>query len=129
MPRHVWIWLLSLSILWGGSFFFAKVAVSELAPFTIVFGRVGIAALTLNLALAALGRGLFRRGAPWKTFFATGLLNNLLPFSLIFWSQTHIASGLASVLNATTPLFTLLVAHAFTSDDKITGAKISALVI
>jgi drug/metabolite transporter (DMT)-like permease len=121
MSGRVWVWLLSLSVLWGGSFFFAKVALGGLGPLAVVFGRVALAALALNL-LNPLGRG-----APWRAFFIMGALNNALPFTLIFWGQTHIASGLASILNATTPLFTVAVAHFLTDDEKMTGAKIMAL--
>jgi drug/metabolite transporter (DMT)-like permease len=122
MSWHVWIWFLSLSVLWGGSFFFAKVALDALGPFTVVFCRVALAALALNLARP------LRRGAPWRTYFVMGALNNVVPFALIFWGQTHIASGLASILNATTPLFTVVVAHALTNDEKMTGAKVAALL-
>ena len=123
MALRVWLWLLSLSVLWGGSFFFAKVAVSELGPFTVVFARVSLAALALALVVP------LRRDAPWPTYFAMGLLNNALPFSLIFWGQTEIGSGLASILNATTPLFTLVVAHVLTPDEKINRTKIVALLM
>jgi drug/metabolite transporter (DMT)-like permease len=122
MALRVWLWLLSLSVLWGGSFFFAKVAVAELGPFTVVFARVALAALALALVVP------LRRDAPWPAYFAMGFLNNALPFSLIFWGQTEIASGLASILNATTPLFTLVVAHVLTSDEKIDRTKIVALM-
>lgn len=128
MPLRVWFWLLSLSVLWGGSFFFAKVAVAELAPLTVVFGRVALAAAALNLVLLAAGRGLFRRGLPWRSLFVMGALNNVLPFSLIFWAQTHIASGLAAILNATTPLFTIVVAHLLTDDEKMDRLKVAAAV-
>jgi len=123
MALRVWLWLLSLSVLWGGSFFFAKVAVSELGPFTVVFARVSLAALALALVVP------LRRDAPWPTYFAMGFLNNALPFSLIFWGQTEIGSGLASILNATTPLFTLVVAHVLTPDEKINRTKIVALLM
>jgi len=129
MTFRIWIWLLSLAALWGGSFFFAKVAVGELPPLTVVFGRVGLAALALNLVLAINGQGLFRAGTPWPTFLAMGLLNNLVPFALIFWAQTHITSGLASILNATTPLFTVLVAHVATDDERMTRSKTFAVLI
>ncbi len=122
MALRVWLWLLSLSVLWGGSFFFAKVALGELGPFTVVFVRVALAALALALIVP------LRRDAPWPAYFAMGFLNNALPFSLIFWGQTEIASGLASILNATTPLFTLIVAHFLTSDEKIDRTKIVALL-
>src|SRR5882757_4077637 len=129
MAWRVWLWLLSLSILWGGSFFFAKVAVGELPPLTVVFGRVALAAIALNLVLAVAGHCLWRRGTPWSTFFSMGVLNNLVPFSLLFWAQTHIASGVASILNATTPLFTLVVAHFLTADEKMNATKVAALVL
>ena len=128
MGLRVWTWLLSLSVLWGGSFFFAKVAIGELGPFTVVFARVALAALALDIVLAATAKSLFRRDTPWRDYFVMGLLNNALPFSLIFWGQTQVASGLASILNATTPLFTLLVAHVLTEDEKIDRAKIAALL-
>lgn len=129
MSLRVWIWLVSLSVLWGGSFFFAKVAVAELRPLTVVFGRVALAAFALNLWLWLTGQSLFRRGTPWAAFMIMGLLNNLIPFSLIFWGQTQIASGLASILNATTPLFTLVVAHLATRDEQMNAAKLAALLI
>jgi drug/metabolite transporter (DMT)-like permease len=65
----------------------------------------------------------------WRSFFVMGLLNNLLPFSLIFWGQTQIASGLASILNATTPLFTVVLAHLLTHDEKLTGARLSGVLV
>jgi drug/metabolite transporter (DMT)-like permease len=120
---RVWLWLLSLTVLWGGSFFFAKVALGELGPFTVAFARVSLAALALALVVP------LRQDAPWRTYFAMGFLNNALPFSLIFWGQTEIAVGLASIINATTPLFTLVVAHFLTADEKIDRTKIAALLI
>jgi drug/metabolite transporter (DMT)-like permease len=122
MTWRVWFWLVSLSVLWGGSFFFAKVALGSFGPLTVVFGRVALAALALNLV------NPLRRDAPWRSFLAMGALNNALPFSLIFWGQTHIASGLASILNATTPLFTVVVAHLLTDDEKVTAPKVAALL-
>jgi len=124
MSLREWSLLLSLSILWGGSFFFAKIAVAELGPLTVVLGRVALAAFCLNAVLAFSRRSLARPGTPWRAFFAMGALNNLVPFALIFWAQLHIASGLASILNATTPLFTVIVAHLFTSDERMTGGKV-----
>ena len=129
MSTRVWIWLLSLSVLWGGSFFFAKVALAELQPLTVVFCRVAFAALALNVVLVIAGRPLFRRGTPWRSFAAMGALNNLVPFGLIFWGQTQIASGLASILNATTPLFSLLVVHYIARDERIGGLKFGALLL
>lgn len=118
-----WLLLTGLSVLWGGSFFFSKVALDDLPPFTIVLGRVGIAALALNVILLARGQRMPHDSGRWRAFMAMGLLNNLIPFSLIFWGQTQIASGLASILNATTPLFTVLLAHILTNDERLTPNK------
>lgn len=124
MRAREWSLLILLSTLWGGSFFFAKVALAELGPFTVVFFRVGLAALALNVVASAVGQSLWRAGTPWRQLVVMGALNNALPFSLIFWGQTTITSGLASILNATTPLFTVLVAHALTRDERMTVRKL-----
>src|ERR1700722_4363595 len=119
-----WALLVALSILWGGSFFFTGVAVKELPAFTIVVLRVGLAAVILNVVIRLMGLRMPRDKGVWLAFFGMGFLNNALPFTLFVWSQTHIASGLASILNATTPLFTVLVAHVFTGDEKLTGDRL-----
>jgi drug/metabolite transporter (DMT)-like permease len=124
MRAREWSLLVLLSILWGGSFFFAKVALAELGPFTVVFFRVALAALALNIVASAIGASLWRVGTPWRQLLVMGALNNALPFSLIFWGQTTITSGLASILNATTPLFTVVVAHIFTRDERMTVRKL-----
>jgi drug/metabolite transporter (DMT)-like permease len=104
-----WSLLCVLSILWGGSFFFNGAALRELPPLTLVFLRVVIGAAILLPLLRVQGIGFPKGLAGWKPFFAIGLLNNVIPFSLIVVGQTFIPSGLASILNATTPLFTVLV--------------------
>jgi drug/metabolite transporter (DMT)-like permease len=118
-----WIALLALSVLWGGSFFFFKVLVAELPPFTVVLGRVGIAALILNLLLLARRDPLRLNRQIWGPFLVLGLLNNVIPFSLIAFGETRITSGSAAILNATTPIFTILIAHLLTADEKLTAAK------
>lgn len=115
-----WLLLVTLSILWGGSFFFNKIALAELPPLSVVLGRVAIAALALNLLVRACGLVMPMDCKRWGAFFAMGALNNLIPFSLILWGQTQIASGLASILNATTPLFAVALAHWLTRDERIT---------
>ena len=117
-----WLLLVFLSLLWGGSFFFAKIAVDELPPLTLALGRVGIAAALL--AVLAGRAGLVSLARAWPAFAVLGLLNNVIPFTLIFWGQTHIPSGLASIFNATTPIFTALIAHFATRDEKLDAAKL-----
>src|SRR5260370_12288809 len=104
-----WSLLALLSVLWGGSFFFNGVVLRQLPPFTVVFLRVAIAAVILLPGLW-IYRLAFPKGlSGWKPFFAVALFNNVLPFSLIVAGQTYIPSGLAAILNATTPLFPVAV--------------------
>ena len=119
-----WVLLLVLALLWGGSFFFSKIAVGELPPLTVVLCRVALAALALNVVVVLSGRRMPADPRLWGAFFVMGLLNNVIPFSLIFWGQTQIASGLAAILNATTPLFTVLVAHVATKDEKLSASRL-----
>jgi len=124
-----WGMLLVLSVLWGGSFFFAKIAVTELSPFTLVFYRVVLAAIVLLMYLKLSGRSLPVGVGVWLAFFGMGLLNNVVPFSLLFWGQTHIASGLASILNATTPIFTVVVAHFLLEDEKLRRGRLIGVIL
>jgi drug/metabolite transporter (DMT)-like permease len=124
-----WGMLIVLALLWGGSFFLNGIAVKELPTFTVVVCRVALAAVILHLALRLGGRPLRASPRVWGAFLVMGLLNNAVPFSLIVWGQAHIASGLAAILNATTPLFTVIVAHASTTDEKLTGGHVFGVVV
>ncbi len=122
-----WSLLGLLSILWGGSFFFNGVVLRELPPLTLVLLRVALASIIL-LPLLWVYRIRFPEGlSGWKPFFAIGLLNNVLPFSLIVSGQTFIASGLASILNATTPLFTIVVMAA-AGEEKLHARRVAGIV-
>ena len=116
--------LVLLSVVWGGSFFFNGIALQEFPTLSIVTARVGLAALALLLLMRMLGPGIQLNRQILKAFFGMSFLNNVVPFSLIVWGQQHIASGVASILNATTPLFTMLVAHWFTTDEKINPRRL-----
>jgi len=124
MGARDWAILLFLSVLWGGSFFFIDVAVESVAPLTLVLVRVTIAAAILLALLKATGRPLPLARATIGPFIVLALVNNAIPFTLFAWGQQHIASGLASILNATTPLWAVLVAHFFTADEKATPLKV-----
>lgn len=104
-----WSLLALLSVLWGGSFFFNGAALRELPPLTLVFLRVALGAVILLPLMRVQGIRFPKGMAGWRAFVVIGLLNNVIPFSLIVAGQTFIPSGLASILNATTPLFTVLV--------------------
>ncbi|ANS87075.1 putative transporter YoaV [Vibrio scophthalmi] len=123
MNARVWAMLLGLSLLWGGSFFFVGVAVQELPPLTIVTLRVGLAAITLWMVVLVSGIRLPSDPKVWSSFLGMGLLNNVIPFALIVWGQTQIASGLASILNAATPIFAVVVAGILLPDERITPLK------
>ncbi|MBY6032322.1 DMT family transporter [Marinobacter daepoensis] len=123
MGGREWIMLISLSVLWGGSFFFIGVAVADLPPLTIVTLRVSIAAVLLWTTAFVMGLRPPKGLNIWAAFLGMGLLNNVIPFSLIVWGQTQIASGLASILNAATPIFTVVVAGLFLPDERVTPRK------
>ena len=129
MTGRDWVLLVLLSILWGGSFFFAKVIVQEMPPFTLVFVRFACAAGALWVYLAVSGTRLPRSVSIWVAFAVMGTLNNLIPVALIAWAQITIASGLASVLIATTPVFSILVAHCITADEKISANKLVGIAL
>ncbi len=129
MGLREWAMLLVLSLVWGGSFFFVEVAVTQLPTLVIVFSRVLLAAIALWGVILLTGRSIPRSPKVWRTFLVMGLLNNVIPFALIAWGQKSIASGLASILNASTPLFTILVAGMLLADERLTLRKGLGVVI
>ncbi|MEZ9337897.1 DMT family transporter [Vibrio splendidus] len=124
MNARVWAMLILLSMLWGGSFFFVGVVVTDLPPLTIVALRVGIAAITLWIIALMIGLRPPKELRVWGAFLGMGLLNNVVPFALIVWGQTQIASGLASILNAATPIFAVVVAGILLPDERVTPLKL-----
>ena len=129
MGSKDWAMLLLLSLLWGSSFFFVGVAVSELSPLTIVTLRVAIASIILWIFLLFSKHQAPKTAKLWRDLFIMGLLNNVIPFLLIVWGQTHIASGLASILNATIPLFTVIIAGLLLPDELMTPRKVTGIAI
>lgn len=129
MNHAEWALLLTLALLWGGVFFFGKVVLAELPPLTAVLGRVALGATILYLILRSMGQRLPGDGRSWATFFVMGALNNVIPFCLIMWGQVQISSGLASILNAVTPLSTVVLAHWLTRDEKLTPARLGGVLL
>ncbi len=129
MSARTWAMLVCLGLIWGGSFFFARVAVQHIPPVTLVLLRVAIAALALHLYLRG-SHGLYPTlWLRWREFLVMGLLNNVIPHILIFTGQTEIGAGLAAILNATTPIFTVLIANWLTEDEKLSAAKIAGCLV
>lgn len=129
MGGREWVMLLSLATLWGGSFFFFKIMINGgLPPFLIVLARVGLAATMLNLWLLARRDYLPVTLKLWRDFIVLGLLNNVAPYALIVIGEQRISSGLASILNATTPIFTIIVAHFLTETEKLSGYKLFGII-
>jgi drug/metabolite transporter (DMT)-like permease len=116
--------LLVLALLWGGSFFLQKIILREVRPFTLVFARLALAALALNLIILFMGYRFSSLRQHWRGMILMGAFNNAVPFCLFAWSQTRITSGLAAIFNATAPLFTVLAAHVFTRDERLTPRKL-----
>ena len=129
MTAREWGMLLTLSLVWGGSFFFNEIAVRQLPVFTVVVCRVGLAAVILLAVLRLTGQRLPRSGKVWAAFFGMGMLNNVIPFSLIVAGQQSVASGVASILNAATPLFGVIFAHLLTQDEKLTTLKLAGVIV
>ncbi len=129
MNGRDWTILLLLSVLWGGSFFFLEVALRELPPITLMLLRVGLGALPLLAFLTLRGERLPPAPRVWVMFVILGALNNALPFVLYAYAQLSIESGLASILNATTPLWGVLVAHVFTRDERANPGKIAGVLL
>jgi len=129
MSASTWGLLILLGAIWGASFFFARIAVAEVPPLALVLLRVSIAAAALQIYLAVAGPS-FAGALPYAgRFFALALLNNVIPFSLIFAGQTQMGAGLASVLNATTPFWTLILAQLLTPDERLSPNKITGIVL
>ena len=124
-----WGLLVSLSFIWGGSFVLNAVALAAMPPFTVVLIRVASAALALHLMVRAMGLSLAGGRGTWGAFIVMGAINNVIPFSLIVAGQTQIAAGLAAILNASTPFWTILVAHLFTADERMTGNRMLGVVL
>lgn len=141
MNAHDWSRLLLLSLLWGGTYMLSAIALkgwpagagNGVTPLVLVWLRVTIAAAVLFVVLKALCVAIPCGREAWTAFFGMGVLNNVAPFTLIFWGQSQmpadVAAGLASILNATTPLFTVIVLHAFTQDEKATPLKVAGVIL
>ena len=129
MGRTEWALLAALGLIWGSAFLFIKVAVGSFDPLTYVWLRLSIAAGALFLFLRLSGKSLKLPLAVWAAVGVLALLNNVIPFILFGWGQRHIASGLAAILQATTPIFGVVAAHFLTRDEKLSPVRLAGVVI
>jgi drug/metabolite transporter (DMT)-like permease len=129
MNRSDWLTLIAMAVIWGAAFLFIRIAVQEVAPLTYVWLRLTMAAVAMWLFLWWRGESAGLPRPVWGAIFVLALFNNAIPFVLFGWGQTHIASGLAAILNATTPIWGVVVAHLFTGDEKLTGRKLAGVAL
>ena len=127
--KQAWIGFCILALIWGSSFLFIRIGVEQIPPFQLVFIRTGIAAIGLNAVVLLRGKRLPTDWHGIRDLLFLGIVNTVFPFALITWGETHIESGLASVLQGTAALFTLVVAHFAFADERITVRKIAGLLI
>jgi len=129
MDKSDWAILTFLALLWGGAFVFIGVAVKHVHPLTYVWLRLTIAAGAMLLFMKVKGQPLGLPRSVWGSMLLLAFLNNALPFTLFGWGQTHIASGLAAILNATTPIWGVIVAHLLTHDERMTPRKVAGVLL
>ncbi|WP_346892108.1 DMT family transporter [uncultured Roseibium sp.] len=129
MTLRNWMLLLTLGAIWGGSFLFAKVAVAEIPPLVLVFCRVAIACAALHIVLRFTSHRFPVQPRMLVAFLTMGFLNNAVPFSLLFWGQTEVSAGLASILNATTPIFTFIVAALIVRQEPVRAHRVAGVLI
>ena len=123
-----YLYIAILSVLWGASFFFIKLSLREIPPLTIVLVRVGVSAIVLTVFVYATGKKMPSSPGIWGMFFVMGALNNLVPFSLIIWGQQYVESSVASILNASAPVFSVILAHFLTSEEKMTPSRVTGVL-
>lgn len=121
--------LLLLGAIWGASFLFIKVGVAEIPPATLVAVRLILGAALLVAALYGSGLRLPREGRTWRDLFFVGVVGVVLPFLLITWGEQTISSGMTAIINATTPLFTLMISYAWTREERLTGARLLGVIL
>lgn len=124
-----WGLMAVLATLWGASFLSIRIALDEIPPLTAMAHRVGWATLVLWIYVLARRMPLPRDRKIWIGFLGMGLLNNVIPFTLMAWGQLYIPSGLTSIFNAATAIFGVLVAALLLSDERLSGRKAIGVAI
>lgn len=128
MSAKSWVKFFALGLVWGSSFFWIKIGLQEVDPLHVVFFRVFFALLGLSVFYILTRRSFPLRKA-WKLYLFLGMFNVALPFFLVSWSETHITSGMAAILNSMQPLTTSLIAAIFIKEEKMTARRIAGLIL
>lgn len=129
MTRRDWALIAVLALLWGSAFTLIDIGLAYVPPNTLVFTRMALAVPPLLLLLKLRGEPLPTDAKRWAMLTVLGLLNVVLPFILFYWGMTQISTGLASILNATTPLWGVVAAHFLTADEKATPARVAGVLL
>ncbi len=129
MKSKDWLAFILLGVIWGSSFLWIKVAVQEIGPFLLVALRLLFGVLTLLVVTRFTHPEWPRRRQVWLNLTILGIINNAIPYVLISWGEQYIDSAVAAVLNSTTPLFTMVIAHWFLTDDRMTSRRIFSLLM
>jgi len=129
MSSAEWTMLVLLSMLWGGSYLFNAVALREMPVLSVVASRILIGALALHLALRVMGIPFPLDRRSLRAYSGMAILNCALPFCLIVFGQTRVPGGLASILNATTPIFTMVLAHVFLQSERLDGRRAAGVLL
>jgi drug/metabolite transporter (DMT)-like permease len=124
-----WLVFIILGTIWGSSFLWIKIAIQEISPLLLVTLRLSFAIITLTIA-AIIARPLWPQSKRlWLILVFFGLINTAIPYFLISWGEQYIDSAVAAILNSSTPLFAMLIAHIFLDDDRITLPRLTGLLI
>lgn len=129
MKTKEWVLFILLGLIWGSSFLWIKIAVQDVSPMTLVAFRLLFGVIALAMVMAALQPRFPVQRSTWLVMVVLGITNTFLPFVLISWGEQYIDSAVASVLNSTVPLFTLVIAHFFLRDERMTSSRVIGLLI
>lgn len=126
--RADYLLLLLLATLWGASYSFIRVGVTTIPPITFIAGRTLIAGALLFAFMRMSGVSMPRDRATWRNFMVQAVLNSVIPFTLIAWAEQSVEAGLATILNATTPIFVFLMTWLFVRHEPVTVRKLVGVV-
>lgn len=129
MKYKDWLAFILLGTVWGSSFLWIKIAVQEVGPVLLVAMRLFFGILALLLVVAYKRPSFPRERRLWINLTVLGIINNAIPYTLISWGEKYIDSAVAAILNSTAPLFTMIVAHLFLTDDRMTNRRVFALLL